>query len=118
MALSFGGSIAKYDMEITKILQETADNEKNNITNYIALKEFTQQGGKKYNKELLQILESRNLELKYKLENKERQNEALLIILEYLNTLEKNKYCRLNIQETVNKIVFLENEIKMLRNII
>jgi hypothetical protein len=118
MAHSFGGSIAKYDIEIKDILRRNADNEQNYIDQYIVLKEFMPKSGKSYKKDLLQILEQRNLELKYKLQIKERQNEALLVVLEYLNTLVKNKHCKLTIQEIVDKITLLENEIKMLRNII
>lgn len=117
MAFSFGGSIAKYDKDIDKILEENTNIERTAIEQYKTLKQFIPQRDSSYKNNLLKLLEQRNLDLKNKLEIKEKQNEALLTVLEYLNTLEK-KQCKLNIQELIDKIILLENEIAVLRNII
>jgi hypothetical protein len=117
MALSFGGSIAKYDKNVNKILLENSDYEKSAIEQYKTLKQFMPQKDTSYKKDLLNILKERNIDLKNKLQIKERQNEALLTVLEYLNTLEK-KQCKLNIKELIDKITLLENEIALLRNVI
>jgi hypothetical protein len=117
MALSFGGSIAKYDKNMDSILAENANFEKSLIEQYKTLKQFIPQKEKTYKKTLLKILEQRNLDLQNKLQIKEKQNEALLTVLEYLNTLE-NKQCKLNIKELIDKISLLETEIKLLHSVI
>ena len=117
MALSFGGSIATYDKNVSELLAENSDLEKSAIDQYKTLKQFIPQKETSYKKDLLRILEQRNLDLKNKLQIKERQNEALLSVLEYLNTLEK-KQCKINIKELIDKITMLENEIALLRNVI
>ena len=117
MALNFGDSIAKYDKDVDTLLAESDDYEKSAIEQYKKLKQFIPQKDTSYKKDLLKIVEQRNLDLKNKLEIKEKQNEALLTVLEYLNTLEK-KQCKLNIKEIIDKIILLENEIVVLRNVI
>jgi hypothetical protein len=117
MALSFGGSIAKYDKNMDSILAENANFEKSLIEQYKTLKQFIPQKETTYKKTLLKILEQRNLDLQNKLQIKEKQNEALLTVLEYLNTLE-NKQCKLNIKELIDKISLLETEIKLLHSVI
>ena len=117
MALSFGSSIAKYDKEIASLLAESDDYEKSAIDQYKKLKQFIPQKDTSYKKNLLKIVEQRNLDLKNKLQIKERQNEALLRVLEYLSTLEK-KQCKINIKELIDKITDLEGKIAELRNTI
>jgi len=117
MALSFGGSIAKYDKTISSIFEDNMNIERSAIEQYKTLKKFIPQKDTSYKKNLLKILAQRNLDLKNKLEIKEKQNEALLTVLEYLNTLER-KQCKINIQELIDKMSSLENEIADLRNII
>jgi hypothetical protein len=117
MALSFGGSIAKYDKEVDTLLAESDDYDKSVIEQYKKIKQFIPQKDTSYKKDLLKIVEQRNLDLKNKLQIKERQNEALLSVLEYLSSLEK-KQCKINIKELIDKITDLENEIAELRNTI
>lgn len=117
MALSFGGSIAKHDKKVETLLAENSDFERSAIEQYKTIKQFIPQKDTSYKKDLLKILEQRNLDLKNKLQIKEKQNEALVTVLEYLNTLEK-KQCKLNIKELIDKISLLENEIALLRDVI
>ena len=117
MALNFGDSIAKYDKHINTILAESDDYEKSAIEQYKKLKQFIPQKDTSYKKDLLKIVEQRNLDLQNKLQIKERQNEALLRVLEYLSTLEK-KQCKINIKELIDKITDLESKIAELRNTI
>jgi len=117
MAFSFGGSIAKYDKDVGTLLAESDDYDKSVIEQYKKLKQFIPQKDTSYKKDLLKIVEQRNLDLKNKLQIKERQNEALLGVLEYLSSLEK-KQCKINIKELIEKITDLENEIVELRNTI
>jgi IS1 family transposase len=117
MALSFGSSIAKYDKDVDSLLAESDDYEKSAIDQYKKLKQFIPQKDTSYKKNLLKIVEQRNLDLKNKLQIKERQNEALLRVLEYLSTLEK-KQCKINIKELIDKITDLEGKIAELRNTI
>ena len=117
MALSFGSSIAKHDKNVETLLAENSDFERKAIEQYKTIKQFIPQKDTSYKKNLLKILEQRNLDLKNKLQIKEKQNEALVTVLEYLNTLEK-KQCKLNIKELIDKISLLENEIALLRDVI
>jgi hypothetical protein len=118
MTDSYGVSVAKYDMKIKKLLQDIANDEEIKIKQYIDLKEFLPKCSERYKKDIILLLDERKLYLQYKIQDKERQIEALLKVLDYLNTLEKNKQCKTHIQEILDKITELQNEITMLRTII
>ena len=57
MALSFGGSIAKYDKNVSALLAENSDFEKSAIDQYKTLKQFMPQRDTSYKKDLLKIFE-------------------------------------------------------------
>ena len=118
MAGSFGATVASYDMKIKKKLDEITSSEDNIIKQYKILKEFLPKCSESYKKDLILILDERKLYLQYRLQDRERQNDALMKVLDYLNPLEKKTHCKLHIQEIFNKTTLLQNEITMLRSII
>jgi hypothetical protein len=120
MAVNYGYEIANYDKKIQNILRENAISETNSINRYKGLKTITTRASESYNKDFQEILEDHRLELVNKLQVKERQYEALLNLLTYLNalTLEIKNKSKSHIKEIVNKITILEKQISKLRNII
>ena len=115
MATGFGCSIAKYDMKVKKLLEQSEDDTSYLIDQYSALKQV-----RSTKPDILKLLKERNIELTQKLQNKERQIEALLNVLEYLNpiTLEQKNHSEPAIKEIVNKISLLEKKVSQIRNII
>ena len=112
---SFGGSIAKHDMKVKKLLEQSEDDTSYIIDQYSALKRVSSK-----KPDILKLLKDRNEQLTKKLQNKEKQIEALLNVLEYLNstTLERKKHSEKDIKDIHNEISILEKESSKLRNII
>jgi len=112
---SFGGSIAKHDMKVKKLLDQSEDDTSYLIDQYSALKQVSSK-----NPDILKLLEDRNKQLTNKLQNKEKQIEALLNVLDYLNsiTLEQKSHSKKDIKDIHNKISILEKKVSKLRNVI
>jgi hypothetical protein len=112
---SFGGSIAKHDMKVKKLLEQSEDDTTYLIDQYSALKRVSSK-----NPDILKLLEDRKKQLTKKLLIKEKQIEALLNISDHLNsiTLEQKSHSETHIKDIHNKIAILEKEISKLRNII
>jgi hypothetical protein len=112
---SFGGSIAKHDMKVKKLLEQSEDDTTYLIDQYSALKRVSSK-----NPDILKLLEDRKKQLTKKILIKENQIEALLNISDHLNsiTLEQKSHSETHIKDIHNKIAILEKEISKLRNII
>jgi iron uptake system EfeUOB component EfeO/EfeM len=115
MATSFGGSIAKHDMKVKKLLDQSEDETTYLIDQYSALKHVSSK-----NPDILKLLEDRNKQITKKLQVNEKQIEALLNVLEYLNsiTLEQKSHSEKDIKDIHNKISILEKKVSKLRNVI
>jgi len=112
---SFGGSIAKHDMKVKKLLEQSKDDTTYLIDQYSALKSVSSK-----NPDILKLIKDREKQLRKKLLIKEKQIEALLNISDHLNgiTLEQKNHSETHIKDIHNKIAILEKESSKLRNII
>ena len=110
MASSLGGTVAKEDNTIKEALKRMIDLEDNVLNQYQKLKEIEPTCNDSLRTDFEKLLEEHRLFLEYKLIAKEKQNDALLVLLEYLNTLDK-KEKNMHIDETLVKMKSLDNEI-------
>ena len=117
MENSLGGTVAKEDNTIKEALKKMIDLEDNIITQYQKLKEIEPTCNESLRTDFEKILEEHRLFLEYKLVAKEKQNDALLVLLDYLNTLDK-KEKKMHINETLVKMESLENEISIFNDLL
>ena len=117
MVNSLGGTVAKEDNTIKEAIKRMIDLEDNIIKQYQKLKEFQPTCNDSLRTDFEKILEEHRLFLEYKLIAKEKQNNALLVLLEYLNTLDK-KEKKMHIDETLVKMKSLDNEIGLFHDLL
>lgn len=120
IAGGYARDIAKHDKKIQNAIQEAINSEQDAIDTYIKMKNYGAKYGNSINNDFLELLEQYRLEIQNKLQNKEKQVEALMTILNYLNALILDTKIKTNseIKEVVNKISLLQKNISYLRNII
>ena len=117
MVKSLGEKIANYDNKVKDILTNIINNKEVIINEYKQIKQALPNYDESKRKILEKILNTRKKEFEYIITLKNKQNEALLKLLEYLNTLEK-KEKNIHIRQTLDKMKKLDNEISILSNLI
>ena len=117
MMKSLGENIATYDNKIKHILTKIINNKEKIINEYKELKQVLPKYDEIKKKTLEKLLDERKQEFEHTLTLKNKQNEALLKLLEYLNSLEK-KENHLHISQTLDKMKKLDNEISLLNKLI
>jgi len=117
MVESLGESIANYDNKIKIILKNIITNKEAYINEYKELQHILPKYNESKKKIFEKLLNTRKQEFEYALTFKTKQNEALLKLLEYLNSLDK-KEKNLHIRLTLDKMKKLDNEISLLSNLI
>ena len=115
---NLGYNIASQDNLVNVLLKKIIEKEEEYILQYIRLKElYPQCKDLSLKTEFEKILEVKRLSLEYKLQSKEKQHNALLKIVDYLNNLEEKKE-KLDTQELLQKMSLLEKEISNLQKAI
>lgn len=115
---NLGYNIASQDNLVNVLLKKIIEKEEEYILQYIRLKElYPQCKDLSLKTEFEKILEVKRLSLEYKLQSKEKQHNALLKIVDYLNSLEEKKE-KLDTQELLQKMSLLEKEIGNLQKAI
>ena len=115
---SLGYNVATKDMLVNVLLKKVIEKEESYIHQYIKLKElYPQCIDLPIKTEFEKLLEVKRLSLEYKLQSKEKQHNALLKIVDYLNSLEEKKE-KLDTQELLQKMSLLEKEIGNLQKAI
>ena len=117
MVRSLGENIAIYDNKIKHILTNIIHNKEEIINEYKELKHSLHEDDKYKKQTFEKLLNTRKQEFEHTLTFKNKQNEALLKLLEYLNSLEK-KEKNLHIRQTLDKMKKIDNEISLLNNLI
>jgi hypothetical protein len=117
MVKSLGENIAIYDNKIKHILTNIINNKEEVINEYKKIKQILPEYDEYKKKTFEKLLNTRKQEFEYTLNFKNKQNEALLKLLEYLNSLEK-KEKNLHIRQTLDKMKKIDNEISLLNNLI
>jgi hypothetical protein len=117
MVKTLGENIANYDNKIKELTTYIANNKKAVINEYNELKQILPNCNESKRKTLEKFLHTRKKEFEHILTLRNEQNEALLKLLEYLNSLEK-KEKKLHIQQTLDKMKKIDNEITILNNLI
>jgi hypothetical protein len=117
MVKSLGENIAIYDNKIKHILTNIINNKEEVINEYKKLKQILPEYDESRKKTAEKLLNARKQEFEHTLDFKNKQNEALLKLLEYLNSLEK-KEKNLHIRRTLDKMKKIDNEITLLNNLI
>ena len=114
---SYGIAIAKNDRKLQEALQKNENIDQEIIHQYITLKDFSTKCSDKFKDEVINLLQERNLYLQNKLPNKENQNRALLVVLEYLNSLDRSE-TKSHMKEILANVSLLDREIITLQKII
>ena len=117
MVRSLGENIAIYDNKIKVVLTNIINNKEAVINEYKKLKNILHEYDESKRKMVEKLLNTQKQEFEYTLTVKKTQNEALLKLLEYLNSLEK-KEKNLHIRQTLNKMKKIDNEISLLNQLI
>ena len=117
MVRSLGENIAIYDNKIKVVLTNIINNKEAVINEYKKLKHILPEYDESKRKMVEKLLNTQKQEFEYTLNVKKTQNEALLKLLEYLNSLEK-KEKNLHIRQTLNKMKKIDNEISLLNQLI
>lgn len=117
MVKSLGENIAIYDNKIKHILTNIISKKEEVINEYKELKQILPEYDESKKKKFEKLLNTRKQEFEHTLDFKNKQNEALLKLLEYLNTLEK-KEKNLHIRRTLDKMKKIDNEITLLNSLI
>ena len=117
MVRSLGENIAIYDNKIKVVLTNIINNKEAVINEYKKLKTILHEYDESKRKMVEKLLNTQKQEFEYTLTVKKTQNEALLKLLEYLNSLEK-KEKNLHIRQTLNKMKKIDNEISLLNQLI
>ena len=114
---SYGIAIAKNDKKLQTILRGKDNNDQEIINQYIILKDFSSKCSDSFRDDVINLLMEQNAYLQNKLRNKENQNRALLVVLDYLNTLGKQD-SNSHMKDILNTISTLDREIASLQKII
>ena len=117
MVKSLGENIAIYDNKIKHILTNIINNKEEVINEYKKLKQILPEYDESRKKTAEKLLNARKQEFEHTLDFKNKQNEALLKLLEYLNSLEK-KDKNLHIRRTLNKMKNIDSEISSLDSLL
>ena len=117
MVRSLGENIAIYDNKIKVVLTNIINNKEAVINEYKKLQNILPEYDESKRKIIEKLLNTQKQEFEYTLNVKKTQNEALLKLLEYLNSLEK-KEKNLHIRQTLNKMKKIDNEISLLNQLI
>lgn len=117
MVKSLGENIAIYDNKIKHILKNIINNKEDIINEYKELKRILPNYDELKKKTFEKLLNEKKQQFEYTLILKNKQNEALLKLLEYLNGLEK-KEKNLHIRQTLDKMKKLDSEITLLNDLI
>lgn len=104
-------SVYESDSTIKKSIENIVEKEKKIIRDYENLTNFRKVANPNFISDLDKLLEERKIFLTYKLESKQEQCNALLKLLEYINTLDaKDKQLQSDL--LLNKISEVENEMQ------
>ena len=114
---SYGIAIAKNDKKLQTILQGKDNNDRDIMNQYMILKDFSTKCSDTFRDDVINLLQERNAYLQNKLLNKENQNRALLVVLEYLNALD-NKDSKSHMKHILTTITSLDREIATLQQVI
>ena len=117
MVKSLGEKIAIYDNKVKDLITHIVNDREAIINEYKKLKHNLPDYDESKKKTLEILLNTRKKELEYILTFKNKQNEALLKLLEYLNSLEK-KDKNIYFRQTLDKMKKIDNEISILNNLI
>ena len=117
MVKSLGEKIAIYDNKVKAVLTNIINNKEAVINEYKKLQNILPEYDESKRKIVEKLLNTQKQEFEYTLNVKKTQNEALLKLLEYLNSLEK-KEKNLHIRQTLNKMKKIDNEISLLNQLI
>jgi hypothetical protein len=117
MVKSLGETIALYDNKITDRLTNIIHNKEAIINEYKELKRILPSYNESKRKTYEKLLNTRKQQFEHTLNLKNKQNEALSKLLEYLNSLEK-KEKNLHIRQTLDKMKKIDNEIGLLNQLI
>lgn len=112
-----GKSVYESDSIIKQSIENIVKKERKIISDYENLTNFRKVANPTFIPDLDKLLEERKMFLTYKLQSKQDQCNALLKLLEYINTLEaKDK--QLQSEMLLNKISELENEMQPFKMVI
>ena len=117
MTESLGKNIANYDNKIKDILTTIINNKEETINEYKKLKHSLHLYDEVKRATLEKLLNKRREQFEQALALKNKQNEALLKLLEYLYSLEK-KDKSLHIRQTLDIMKKLDNEITIINDLI
>jgi hypothetical protein len=117
MVKSLGEKIAIYDNKVKDLITHIVNDKEALINKYKELKHNLPNYDETKIKILDKLLNTRKKEFENTLTFKNKQNEALLKLLEYLNSLEK-KDKNIYIRQTLDKMKKLDNEISILNSLI
>lgn len=119
MTESLGKNIANYDNKIKDVLTTIINNKEETIDEYKKLKHslHTHTYDEVKRTTLEKLLNKRRQQFEYALTLKNKQNEALLKLLEYLYSLEK-KDKNFHIRQTLDMMKKLDNEITIINDLI
>jgi len=117
MTESLGENIAIYDNKIKDILTTIISNKEETINEYKKLKHSLHTYEETKRTTLEKLLNIRKQQFEHALTLKNKQNEALLKLLEYLYSLEK-KDKSLHIRQTLDIMKKLDNEITIINDLI
>ena len=117
MVKSLGETIALYDNKIKERLTNIINNKEAIINEYKELKHILPRYNESKRKIFEKLLNTRKQQFEHTLNLKNKQNEALSKLLEYLNSLEK-KEKNLHIKQTLDKMKKIDNEISLLNELI
>ena len=117
MTESLGEKIANYDNKVKNIITKIINNKESTIKEYKQLKQIIPMYDEVRRKTLEKILNTKKQQIEYTITLKNRQNEALTTVLEYLNSLE-TKEKNLHISKTLEQMKKIESEINLLNNLL
>jgi hypothetical protein len=117
MVKSLGEKIAIYDNKVKDLITHIVNDKEALINKYKELKHNLPNYDETKRKTLEKLLNTRKKEFEDTLTFKNKQNEALLKLLEYLNSLEK-KDKNIYIRQTLDKMKKIDNEISILNSLI
>ena len=117
MTESLGKNIANYDNKIKDILKTIISNKEETINEYKKLKHNLHLYDETTRTTLEKLLNRRKQQFEHALTLKNKQNEALLKLLEYLYSLEK-KDKSVHIRQTLDIMKKLDNEITIINDLI
>jgi hypothetical protein len=117
MTKSLGENIAIYDNKIREVITQVIRNKAATINEYKKLKHIVPNYDESKRKTLEKILNERKQQIQYMIILKNKQNEALLKLLDYLNSLEK-KDKKIHIKQILDEIKKLDKEIILLNDLI